>query len=53
MAKPNEKTLTEEDVRKEHLSTVNEPAHWAYLFAVLIGGTVVMILYIALMASTG
>ena len=51
MAKPNEKTLTEEDVRIEHLSTVNEPAHWAYLFAVLVGGTILMILYIALMAG--
>jgi hypothetical protein len=51
MAKANEKTLTEEDVRKEHLSTVHQPAHWAYLFVVLIGGTVLMILYIALMAG--
>ncbi|HEX7347535.1 MAG TPA: hypothetical protein VF253_12145 [Candidatus Limnocylindrales bacterium] len=51
MAKAKEKSLTEEDVRKEHLSTVNEPAHWAYLFAVLIGGTILMILYIALMAG--
>jgi hypothetical protein len=51
MAKAREKTLSEEDVRKEHLSTVNQPGHWAYLFAVLIGGTVLMILYIALMAG--
>ena len=51
MAKANEKTLSEEDVRKEHLSTVNQSAHWAYLLAVLIGGTVLMILYIALMAG--
>jgi hypothetical protein len=51
MAKANEKTLSEEDVRKEHLSTVNQPAHWAYLFAVLVGGTVLMILYIALLAG--
>ena len=47
MAKAKEKTLTEEDVRTEHLGEVNEPAHWAYLFAVLVGGTVLMILYIA------
>ena len=51
MAKSNERTLTEEDVRLEHLSTVNVPAHWAYLFAVLIGGTVLMVVYIALMAG--
>lgn len=51
MAKAKERTLTEEDVRAEHLSEVSEPAHWAYLFAVLVGGTVLMILYIALMAG--
>lgn len=51
MAKANEKTLSEDDVRAEHLDEVNEPAHWAYLFAVLVGGTVLMIVYIALMAG--
>ncbi|HSL76660.1 MAG TPA: hypothetical protein VK867_06935 [Candidatus Limnocylindrales bacterium] len=51
MAKANEKTLTEDDVRSEHLSTVNQPAHWAYLFAVLVGGTIVMIVLIAAMAG--
>lgn len=51
MAKAKEKTLTEDDVRAEHLGEVNEPAHWAYLFAVLIGGTVLMILLIAAMAG--
>lgn len=51
MAKAKEKTLTEEDVRAEHLNEVDEPAHWAYLFAVLIGGTVLMVLYIAVMAG--
>ena len=51
MAKANEKTLSEDDVRAEHLGEVNVPAHWAYLLAVLIGGTILMILYIALMAG--
>ena len=51
MAKASEKTLSEDDVRTEHLREVNEPAHWAYLFAVLIGGTILMILYIAFMAG--
>ena len=51
MATANERSLSEEDVRKEHLSTVNQPAHWAYLFTVLVGGTILMILFIALMAG--
>ena len=51
MPKTKETTLTEDDVRVEHLTEVNEPAHWAYLFAVLIGGTVLMILLIALLAG--
>ena len=51
MAKASEKTLTEDDVRAEHLAEVNQTAHWAYLFAVLIGGTILMVLYIALMAG--
>ena len=51
MAKKNEKTLSEDDVRAEHLTEVNEPAHWAYLFAVLIGGTILMIVLIAALAG--
>jgi hypothetical protein len=51
MAKANEKTLSEDDVRAEHVGEVNVPAHWAYLFAVLVGGTILMILMIALMAG--
>ena len=47
MSNVNERTLSEDDVRAEHLDEVNEPAHWAYLFAVLIGGSVLMILLIA------
>ena len=51
MAKVTEKTLTEDDVRAEHLGEVNEPAHWAYLLAVLVGGTVLMIVLIGLLAG--
>jgi hypothetical protein len=53
MTKADESTLTEDQVRKEHLETINEPAQWAYLFAVLVGGTVLMILLIAAIAGTG
>ena len=35
----------------EHLGEVNERAHWTYLFAVLVGGTLLMILLIAAMAG--
>ena len=51
MAKNDELTLTEDQVRQEHLAEVNEPAHWAYLFSVLIGGTILMILLIALVSG--
>ena len=49
--KDREKSLSEDDVRAEHLQTVDQPAHWAYLFAVLVGGTVLMILLIAVIAG--
>jgi hypothetical protein len=51
MANANEKTLSEDDVRAEHLGEVHQPAHWAYLFAVLIGGTLLMIVLIALIGG--
>jgi hypothetical protein len=50
MTTAKEKSLTEDEVRAEHISEVNVPAHWAYLFAVLIGGTILMIALIALLA---
>ena len=53
MAKVDERTITAERVRTEHLRTVHRPAHWAYLLVVLIGGTALMIALIALMAGVG
>ena len=50
MAK-SERTVTEDQVREEHLKQVNQAAHWAYLFGVLIGGTLLMILLIAVIAG--
>ena len=50
MAK-SERTLSEDQVREEHLKEVNQPAQWAYLFGVLVGGTVLMILLIAAIAG--
>jgi len=49
----SEKTITEEDIRKEHLAQVHEPAQWAYLVGVLLGGTLLMLGLIAFMGSAG
>ena len=50
---PNEAEMTEEQVYKEHVEAVNVTAHWAYLFGVLIGGFVLMVLLIALIGAGG
>lgn len=49
----NEETISEDEVREEHLRTVNVPAHWAYLFGVLVGGTVFMLIVIAILGGSG
>ncbi len=46
-----ELTLTEEDVRKEHLKEVSTAVHWTYLLAVLGGGLLVMLVVIAILGS--
>jgi hypothetical protein len=43
----DERTVTEEDVRREHQSAVDPTAHWVYLLGVLAGGVAVMLLLIA------
>ena len=43
-AQNRELRLTEDDIREEHLRAVNVPAHWAYLFGVLGGGLLLMVL---------
>ena len=47
----NETNVTEDHIRKEHLKAVNVPAHWAYLFGVLIGGFVLMVLLITALGA--
>ena len=47
----DERTVDARRVRMEHLDTVNEPAHWAYLVGVLLGGTILMLLMIAVLAG--
>jgi len=49
----SEKTITDEEVRQEHLREVNPNAHWAYVFGVLLVSAFLMILLIALMAGAG
>ena len=46
--------MTEDRVRAEHIKEVNVPAHWTYLFGVLLGGALLMLALIAVLgASTG
>jgi hypothetical protein len=47
----SDEKITEGQVRNERLRQVNQPAHWAYLFGVLIGGLVLMALLMALLGA--
>jgi hypothetical protein len=49
----NEAEVTEDQVRSEHLKSVHVPYHWAYLFAVILGGTLLMLVLIALIGAGG
>jgi hypothetical protein len=48
----DEKTITEIRVRNEHLREINEPAHWLYLFGVLLGALALMVLLIAILGGS-
>jgi hypothetical protein len=47
----SEKSITEEKVRKEHEAEVNPTAHWIYVFSVVVGSTVLMMSFIALLGG--
>jgi hypothetical protein len=47
----SEKTIDQETIREEHLKEVHQPAQWAYLLGVLIGGTLLMLGLIALLGA--
>jgi hypothetical protein len=47
----SDQTITERDVQKEHLREVSPGTHWAYLFGVLAGGLVLMLLLMALLGA--
>jgi hypothetical protein len=48
----SDKTIDEEQVRQEHRAEVHVTAHWLYLLAVLMGGTLLMLGVIAWLGST-
>jgi hypothetical protein len=43
----DETEIQEDDIRAEHLREVSVPLHWAYLFGLLGGSFVLMLLLIA------
>jgi hypothetical protein len=47
----SEREIDQEQVRDEHLKEVNPAAHWAYLVAVLGGGLLAMLGFIAWLGS--
>ena len=48
----SERDLDQDQVRAEHLADVDVPVQWMYLATVLLGGTVAMILFIALLGGS-
>jgi hypothetical protein len=53
MSDKDELTITEDDIRAEHLREVNAVSQWVYLFGVLVVGLVLMIGFIALLGGGG
>ena len=45
----DERTISQDEVWEEHLQDVHVPQHWAYMFGVLVGGFVVMLILMALL----
>jgi hypothetical protein len=48
----SEKTIDQDTVRQEHLAEVHQSAHWAYLFGVILGTTLVMLAFIAWLGAS-
>ena len=48
----SELDVNEDKVRSEHLEEVNAATQWAYLFAVLLGGLLLMVALIAMLGAT-
>ena len=49
----SERNVDQDQVRTEHLAEVDQRVQWAYLAAVLVGGTIAMLAFIALLGATG
>ena len=49
----DEKTIDEDAVREEHRAAVHQPLQWVYLMSVLVGGTILMLLFVAFLGSGG
>ena len=47
----SDEKITAATVRHEHVQEINQPAHWAYLFGVLIGGLALMVLLMAMLGT--
>ena len=47
----SEKTIDTEQIRREHTEQVDPTAHWLYLLAVLVGGSVLMLGLIAFLGA--
>jgi hypothetical protein len=47
----NERSIDEDQVRAEHEAQVDQRRQWAYLAGVLGGGTIVMVVLIALLGA--
>ena len=47
----SERDLTVGDVEREHLQEVDPRAHWVYIVAVLGGGTLLMLIFIAILGA--
>ncbi len=52
MANKDETDIRQEQVWEEHLAEVHTGGHWAYLAGVLFGGTLLMLVLIALLGAT-
>ena len=48
-----ELTITEDDVREEHLRSVNVPAHWLYMTGVVGGAFVLMVALMVILGGAG
>ena len=44
-----EEKITEEQVRKEHMREINQPAHWAYALGVIAISFVLMLGFMAVL----